>query len=258
VTAPAPWFVGWRAQTPESRTPPTRRIVCLPYAGGGAALFRSWVRHLDGGTEIWAARLPGRESRVREPGRTDLRKLANELAEVLAPALPASGAVPFAVFGYSLGALIAYELTSALQRLGAATPALLAVGGHDAPNVSRTDLGLSSADDETLVEGLRQLGGTPHEVLEHPELRGIVLPAIRADFTMLESYRHGPSAPIACPLATYTAVADPEITPGGIAAWQQLTGSPVRHRTFPGGHFFLDDDPAALIRQLEVDAGFRA
>lgn len=223
------------------------RLVAVPFAGTGASAFLPWAPLLPPDILLTVARLPGRENRYREPRRTVMSEVVDELA----PAIAASP-LPVAVFGYSLGALIGYELALRLQSLDR-PPVLLAVGGSNAPQVPRPGRRLSELDDDAFLAAVRELEGTPAEVFEHAELLALVLPTLRADFTLLDGYRPADPPTLRCPVVTYAADRDPELTTAGIAAWADVTTGPTTPRRFAGGHFFFADDPGPLVARLAAD-----
>jgi surfactin synthase thioesterase subunit len=194
---------------------------------------------------LQSVRLPGRESRFREAPFAAMEDLVTALAPVVAEQTD----VPTVIFGYSLGALIAYELTVRLQGCGA-PPVLLAVGGANAPHVPRSGPRLSELDDDGLVAALGRLQGAPDPALQNAELRALMLPTVRADFVLLDRYTADPRPRLAVPVATFRGLDDPELTAAGMAAWADVTVGGVAHHSYPGGHFFLADDPGDLVSDL--------
>jgi surfactin synthase thioesterase subunit len=228
-------------------SPARLRLVCLPHAGGGAAAFQAWPALVDDDVEVWAARLPGRESRYCEPPLTDMAALVAGLA----PALAAIADRPYAVFGHSLGAVAGLALCLHLQDAALPLPVLLLASGHEAPHVAgNRDYHLLGDDELTAV--LSAMSGTPGEVLSEPGLMELFLPAIRADLALLETYRPPPGAQLRCPVVTYRG-ADDDLEPGAVARWAELAAGPVPTRTFPGGHFYLDKYRAEVVGAVMAD-----
>ena len=228
---------------------PRRRIVCLPYAGGGASVYASWRGLLPPDVGLSVVRLPGRESRFREQPLTDVDAVVDQLASAVAP----SSGEPWALFGYSLGALLAYELAVRLEQLRVGPPALLLVGGAEPPHLPRRSPPLSGLPDEDFISALSALEGTPQEVFDHHELLRLVLPTLRADFTMLDGYRPRRNPPLACPIVTYSGEADRELDHRRVSRWSELTSASTMHRTFAGGHFFINDQSTELVATVHAD-----
>lgn len=244
---PTPWLV-------ENATPgpARRRLVCVPYAGGGAGLFEPWRRALPG-TAISAVRPPGRENRFREPPLTSVGAILDQLAPTVAARVEGDAGLPWAVFGYSLGALLAYELVARLAQTGGPVPAVLMVGGAEAPHVPRHLPDVSWLPDDEFAGEIARLGGTPIEVLEHAELLALMLPMIRADFRILETHAPRPGAPLPCPVVTYRAADDRDVRREGVARWAELTSSTATHHDLPGGHFVISEQPDDLLRIVAAD-----
>lgn len=241
MSAPVTWLVPPEAPAHGIRA----RIVAIPWAGGGVATFRGWGRLLPPDVLLQTVRLPGRESRLRELPFTEM----DGLVAALAPSVAEGMAVPTVVFGYSLGALIGYELTVRLQALGC-PPVLLAAGGVGGPHVPRPGPPLSELGDDDLVSALEKLQGAPDPVLQQPELRALLLPVVRADLVLLDRYRASPRTRLAVPVATFRGEDDPELTTPGMAAWADVTVGAVTHHSYPGGHFFLAGNPGELVGDL--------
>lgn len=224
------------------------RIVAVPFAGSGASALLPWAPLLPPDLALSVVRLPGRENRFRERHLTEM----DEVVEQLLPHVLGDPLVPTVVFGYSLGALIAYELAVRLQAAGS-PPLLLAVGGAQAPQLGPTTPPIAALGDAAFVAAVRDLGGTPAEVFEHPELLAMVLPTLRADFALVDGYRYAERPLLATPITTYSGEHDRELTRVGIERWGELTGAGCTHHTFDGGHFFLSVDPGPLVTRLVAD-----
>lgn len=231
---------------------PRARLFCFPFAGGSAGLFRPWIGRLPPTVEMSALQLPGRENRLREPPLRRMTEAVEALTAALLPMLDR----PFCFFGYSLGGLAAFETVRRLRRLGAPLPARLLIAAAEAPHCEHARTPpvhrLSDAD---FVAELRRFKGTPEIVLQTPELLGALVPMLRADFEMLETYVAADEPPPAVPIAAYGGAADDEVPPDKLAAWSEATSGGFSMQFFPGDHFFLKTslDPllAAVGRELE-------
>jgi medium-chain acyl-[acyl-carrier-protein] hydrolase len=221
------------------------RLFCFPYAGGGASVFRGWANGLPGSVEVCPVQIPGRETRFREPAFTRLRPLIEALAESLRPHLDR----PFALFGHSLGALVAFELTRHLQREGAPEPAHLFVAGCGAPRARGQEPFLHTLPAAEFWKELRRLGGTPAEVLDNEELMELLLPTLRADFALAETYTYVDGPPLTCPVCALGGL-DEEVDRRDLGAWRELTTGPFRLRMLPGDHFFIQTARPLLLRAL--------
>jgi surfactin synthase thioesterase subunit len=227
--------------------PATRiRLFCLPYAGGGASVFREWPAGLPRAVDVCPVRLPGREDRIGEPSHTSMSRLVDEVAAAMRPLLDR----PFALFGHSMGALIAFELARELRRRGS-EPEWLFVSGCCAPH-RQTSTGLTGLPDERFVEALnRKYGGIPDAILNAPELLEFLLPVVRADLSLVDSYDHRAEPPLECPISGFGGVVDPTVGHDDLVAWREHTVGRFECEMLPGGHFFVKDSSAALRRRIE-------
>ncbi|MFE2755826.1 thioesterase II family protein [Actinosynnema sp. NPDC059335] len=231
---------------PQRRPDAAFRLFCLPYAGGGAAAFREWSTRAPGHVEVRAVELPGRGRRLSEAPHTRVRPLVANLAEALLPALDR----PFALFGHSMGALVAFELTRRLRSLGQPMPRRLFVSGASAPSVPRTRPVLHAASDADLVRELRLLNGTPPQLLTNDELMALTLPTLRADFSVLETYEHRPEAPLPVPITVFAGSDDPSVPYSSLPAWRTHSDRDVRLRVLPGDHFFVHSATAEILAEI--------
>jgi surfactin synthase thioesterase subunit len=218
------------------------RLFCLPYSGGSAMFYARWCRLLPSWIDVRPVEWPGRGARMDEPLATDPRALASQLAAELHARLDA----PYALFGHSLGALIAFELAHSLLDRGAPAPAILFASGTEAPAVrdgSKRRLPLS---DDALLQELRNLQGTPDEALSNPELMRSALPVLRADFLMCGAYAYRPRRPLPCPVHVFGGV-DDEASRESLQAWRQETSAAFTLDVLPGHHFFIHTQQAELL-----------
>ncbi|MEU8343965.1 alpha/beta fold hydrolase [Spirillospora sp. NPDC048832] len=242
-TEAARWTVRW------NRVPaPRLRLFCLPHAGGGASVYRPWAPFLPPDVELVAVRLPGRESRFREPPLTRAGDVVTGLVGAVAPLLDR----PHAWFGHSMGALLAFEVCRELRRRGLGEPARLLVSGRAAPDVPAGRPPVHDAPLPDLLARLRDLGGTPAEFLD-PAVIAPLVPSIRADFSVVETYRHRPGPPLECPVSVFGGDADAETTAGDLRAWRRHTSAGCVVRTYGGGHFFLHDMPERVVPEIGRD-----
>jgi medium-chain acyl-[acyl-carrier-protein] hydrolase len=222
------------------------RLYCFPYSGAAANLFYPWADLLPPTWEICPVQLPGRGSRMSEPLAVRLAPQVEALAAGLAPYFDK----PFAFFGHSMGALIGFELSRHLRRSGAPLPVHLFVSGHEAPHLPDLNPPLHALPEDQLLDKLRQLNGTPEEVLSHPELRELLIPILRADFTVCETYVYAPEPPLACPISAYSGLGDAYVDREEIEAWREHTTARFSIRMFPGDHFYLNTARPYLLQAL--------
>ncbi len=222
-------------------------LVCFPYAGGGAQLFNSWhTGLLTGGIQVCAVQYPGRGSRVREQAFTDCKALVEAFVPHLLPVLNK----PFALFGHSMGAIIAFEVARRLQNEHGLRPERLIVSGRRAPQIPMTDRVTYNLPDAEFTEELRRLNGTPTEVLDHPELMQMMIGIIRADFTLTQTYRYVPGPQLTCPMSVFGGLDDTDVSRAQLEAWCEQTSSGCSLRMFEGDHFFIQTNQAALLKAL--------
>ncbi|HYI12105.1 MAG TPA: alpha/beta fold hydrolase [Thermoanaerobaculia bacterium] len=230
---------------------PAVRLVCLPHAGGGTTVFHPWTKELPPYIEVCSVRLPGRESRHFEPLRGNASSIVWELADVLLTLPPAPS---LAIFGHSMGALLAFELAHALADRRLRTD-LLVVSGRRAPHrhSGTTERRHLLPDDELLEVLLERYGGIPKEVLDDRELMAMFLPILRADLKVVETYRFTPRSQGDWPLMVYGGIGDRSVGREDLLEWQQLTRGPFRLEMMPGDHFFLQTNRAAFLERLVDD-----
>lgn len=239
-TCPDAWLL------PESESEFRIPLFCFPYAGSSAQIFRSWQQELPKKIEVIPVHLPGRGKRVREKPFTELLALAEVLTAELSPHVDK----PYALFGHSLGATIAFEVARSLRREGRPLPLHLFVSGCRAPQLAdprRRSYNLPAAD---LIDRLRKLNGTPSQILESPAIMEFFLPIIRADLQMIQTYNYSVEAPLSCPISAFGGWQDLEEPPEMISAWREQTSSSFQRQMFAGDHFFLHSEHDHLLQAI--------
>jgi len=230
---------------------PTFRLFCFPYGGAGALTFRSWKSLVPPAVDLCAIQLPGRETRFSEPLPNDMRSAVVAIADAVRPLLD----MPFAFYGHSLGTLFAFEVARELRRRGWPLPRALAVSGRSAPQLKLQRPDTHLLPDAEFVEELRSLEGTRAEVFDHPELLDLMLPVLRSDFRLNETYSCSVDAPFELPILAYGGEDDAEANRDELDAWRSHTTGEFALRLFPGGHFFINTDRDAFVRTLLRDLG---
>ena len=229
------------------RNPDARlRLFCFPYAGGAASVFRPWAEQAPQEIEVAAIQLPGRENRWREPARTSLRELIDPLRDSILPHL----SIPFAFFGHSLGALVAFELARLLRRQNDPRPIHLFVSGRRAPQLPPPRPPVHGLPDAELVDFLRRLNGIPADILRNEEVMTLFLPVIRADLAVNETYSYTVEETLECPIWAFGGLEDSEVNRETLEAWDAQTAASSSVRMFPGDHFFLHSSTTALTRLI--------
>lgn len=225
------------------------RLFCFPYAGGGASIYHAWPRSLPAEIDVCAVQLPGRENRIKEPLFTSLDPLIDALARELAPFFDK----PFAFFGHSLGALISFELARRLRSMQQPGPAQLFVSAYRAPQLPMSREMLHKLPVAEFLRSVFRMGGTPPAVLMHKELVDLMLPILRADFTVYETYTYTREEPLACPITVFGGEQDTLVTVRELQGWREQTHSSFKLCMLPGNHFFLQGSMQQLLQIITSD-----
>jgi len=211
------------------------RLFCFPYAGGSASAYNAWSSLLPPHVELCPVQLPGRDSRLTETPYKRIEPLVEALAIALLPAFDK----PFAFFGHSLGALVSFELARYLRRQRGPQPMLLLVSGARAPQLPNPEPPIHQLPEKAFVEAISRFNGTPAEILQHEELMKLLLPCLRADFEIYETYQYRLEDPLSMPIAVFGGWQDGEVAPDQLGPWHDQTLSSCAVHMFPGDHFFL-------------------
>jgi medium-chain acyl-[acyl-carrier-protein] hydrolase len=222
------------------------RLFLFPFAGAGASAFRAWPAGLSPDIEIYALQPPGRESRIAEPPFSSLQALVRALADdVSGLALE-----PYAFFGHSMGALVAFELSRELRTRGHNEPVHLIVSGFRAPYLPPRRAALHRLADDSLVDELRRLDGTLPEVLDQPDLLELVLPTLRADLAVCETYDYRSERPLSCRVSAWGGTLDSDLNETELYGWSATTSGPFAVQRFHGGHMYIVGAGPVLAQRL--------
>ncbi|WP_405096250.1 thioesterase II family protein [Micromonospora sp. NBC_01412] len=219
-------------------------LLCFPYAGAGPSVYQPWRRLAPPELEVAPVSLPGREKRfVEEPYRRMEQAVDGLLDEVLELA---AGADRVALFGHSMGAVLAYEMTRRLTGTAGVTVAHLFVSGSPDPWSGRDRTAADLPDDE-FVARVEEFAGYTHPALEDPDMRELLLPGLRADVELHETYRPASDKRIEVPVTALRGADDALVADAALIGWERVTSAGFAAQRLPGGHMYLADSPAVLL-----------
>ncbi|MFD7450169.1 thioesterase II family protein [Kitasatospora sp. NPDC059827] len=235
-----PWF---RRFNPSDFAP--ARIVIFPHAGGSASYYMDYTNALAPYADVLAVQYPGRQNRYAEPTIDSVPELAEQVYQELRGWMDR----PVVFFGHSMGAAVAFEVTRRFARDGLAGPERLFVSAGRAPSLPR-DSAVHLRSDDGMLEEIVRLGGTDERILDVPALRELIIPALRADYTAIETYLAAPDAVVPQPITALVGETDANATVEQVAQWERHTTGGFSLRVFPGGHFYLAEQIDAVVRLL--------
>ncbi|MFP5263080.1 MAG: thioesterase II family protein [Blastocatellia bacterium] len=225
------------------------RLFCFPYAGGSAAVFNKWSDYLPRSLEVCPVQLPGRSNRLGDVPFTRLAPLVDAALENLLPHLER----PFALFGHSMGAIIAFELARRLEREYHKVAIQLFVSACRAPQLPVEDLPMYDLPEAEFIRYLRKLNGTPREILRDSEMMRLMLPLLRADIAVCQTYNYTPGPLLSCRMTAFGGIQDMDVTREHLQAWSEQTTGPFSLRMLPGDHFFLHSAEPTLLLAISQE-----
>ncbi|HEV7745465.1 MAG TPA: alpha/beta fold hydrolase [Pyrinomonadaceae bacterium] len=238
------WLARW-GEKPKA----TIRLFCFPFAGGSTNTYRVWQGLLPEPIDVVAVQLPGRGERLSESPFQRLSEIVEALGRELIPYFDK----PFAFFGHSMGALISFELTQWLRKHHQTMPSHLFVSGHRAPQVPKAIAPTWDLPEPEFIERVRELNGTPQEVLDNPELMQLMIPLLRADFAVCETYEYQPQSVLDCCLTVFGGVGDLESPYEHLTPWREQTSAPYKLHMLPGDHFFVQTAHVEITRIIAAE-----
>ncbi|MDW6092179.1 thioesterase II family protein [Vibrio rhizosphaerae] len=224
-------------------------LICLPSSGSSSSLYADWRTQLAAhNITLYCPEYPGRGRRFTDPLPTSIPVLVDDLIQQLGDRL--SSREPYALFGHSLGGLIAYELTLKIQQTsGLTSPQRLVISASHAPHLRGENQLRSDLSEQALIALLQEMGGIKHEVFEHPELLELFLPIIRSDLALNDNYNRQEIEPLICPITTIHGLNDPVVTQEKVKQWTRYT-SDYQHLDWPGDHFYFQQNLTAFLERL--------
>jgi len=219
------------------------RLICFSYAGSNAAMYLPWQAQLGSGIEVCAVQLSPRYG--SGDAHSSFPVLIRDIAQAIQPLLDR----PYALFGHSLGALVAFELSRFIKLMHLPAPSRLIVSGCDAPMHKSDAKRVHDLPQEDFITELRQKKGTPEAVLNTPDLLALLLPAVRADFALVEAYQYRANIRLDTPIDVFAGQED-EVSAESLAPWLAETSASGAVHWFAGGHFFINSETDAVIERL--------
>jgi len=237
---------------PRPKPDAALRVFCFPFAGGAAHAYFAWTKRLTADVELCLVELPGRGRRIAEEPVPQLNSLVSEITAVL---LPLMAEKPFALYGHSMGALILFEVARQLRRSGGPTPIGLLPSAGRAPQFRKADRRRHELPQDEFVKILKLLNGTPPEVFDDDELLNMVIPALRADFSVCDTYEYQSEPPLDCPIIAFGGEGDEAVHKELIAGWSEQTTRRFEQHECSGDHFFIRDPDGEFLEKLDQTLG---
>ncbi len=224
------------------------KLFCFPYAGGSAAAYNKWRQYLDKHIELRTVELAGRGRRIYDPLYRSIEEAVEDVYHMISAELAKE---PYAFFGHSMGGIIAYELAYKIRNNNLPEPVHIFFSGRGAPNVPDEDEEIwHTLPDDEFKEKILELGGTPKEFFEHPELIEVLLPMLRTDFRIAETYQHdGEVKPLDYDITVFIGKEE-EVTAEQMHGWREHTKKVCTIHYFAGEHFFIHEETEQLVKVI--------
>lgn len=247
-----PWIV-----RSKPRASARFRLFCFTYSGGNSSCFRDWADYLPAWVDVWAVEFPGRQRRIHEKPISQFPVLLDQLSRSLRSYFYD---LPFAFFGHSLGGLVCFELAYTIKDTESLLPKSLFISGCNPPDRIKIDEHISKKPDEYIIKKLRNLQGTPEWVFQNSELMQLILPLVRADYSLIETYPYDPHPPLDIPIYVFGGRDDDDVKPEDLEGWGSFTTSVYRQYLVPGGHLFINSSKDLVLGKisevLRTNSGF--
>jgi surfactin synthase thioesterase subunit len=222
-------------------------VFCIPFAGGSKYSFAGLKKVPAQKTTFIPIEIPGRGSRYKELLLTDMAQIADDLLAQLINKIDN----PYAIYGHSMGALLAYLLTKRLLQENLSLPIRLFVSGSGGPSVKNRITSSYLLPKDAFLEGIRKLGGSMEQAINDPSIMNIYEPILRADFQAVELYKYQQEEPFAIPVTVFFGENDPKVTFLEASAWQKETQAAIEIIPFPGSHFFIFGQESRIVELIE-------
>ncbi|MBQ4524238.1 MAG: thioesterase [Lachnospiraceae bacterium] len=223
-------------------------LYCFPYAGGGASAYRGWIKKLGAARmSVRPVKLPGREERFMEVPFTTMEEAVSEIKSSISKEVDEKTDIFF--FGHSMGAKIAYEVAKALEEEGIIIRCLM-VSGSPSPDIQEKNR-IYDLEDGDFIAGLKQLGGMPEAILENQELMELLLPMLKADFKLIDTYCDKDRKPLKCSVLAFGANEDAEALYDEVMGWERYTCGAFESCFMGGGHFFIKEKEDEVLEIVQ-------
>lgn len=241
----SPWFIRFN-QNPGPSV--GIRLFCFPYAGGNASIFEPWARELRN-VDVVAVQLPGRGVRFAEKPLESMTEIVAAFADAFEHLSP----MPFAIFGHSNGALIGFEVARELRRRGNGDLKHIFLSAAKAPHLPKRRGKTYDLPYDQFIDELRSINGTPEEILTNKSLMALVVPALRADFKINQTYQYVPEVRLAVSASLFTGLKDVAISDSDMLAWQEhLASDNINYKVFQGDHFFIHSHQHLVLDEVHL------